>query len=209
MKPFAVVDIGTNSVRLGVVQPEGDLTYSILSLHKEVVRLGEGEFPRNRLTPEAIDRGVLVLQKFAEVARGFGVEDITVFATSALREADNQAEFLERAAADAGVEVHVISGAEEARLIYMGVVSGLDSGTQRVLVMDIGGGSTELALGDRSGPWLLESMKLGAIRLAGLFTHEKEGPISAPLYRRMQEHVRGVAVHSVQRARAGGFDAMY
>src|SRR5207253_5396255 len=87
MKPFAVVDIGTNSVRLGVVQPEADLGYSILSLHKEVVRLGEGEFARNRLTAEAIDRGVLVLQKFAEVARGFGVEEITVFATSALREA--------------------------------------------------------------------------------------------------------------------------
>src|SRR5687767_12373963 len=112
IKPFAVVDIGTNSIRLGVVQPEQDLSYTLLSLQKEVVRLGEGEYQSRRLTPEAIDRGVLVLSKFAEVARGFDVSDVTVLATSALREAENQAEFLERAAAEAGVEVHVIPGAE-------------------------------------------------------------------------------------------------
>lgn len=209
MKPFAVVDIGTNSIRLGVVQPEADHTYTILSQQKEVIRLGEGEFATNQLTQAAMDRGVLVLRKFADVARGYGVSDLTVLGTSALREAQNQAEFLERAEREAGVEVHVISGAEEARLIYLGVVSGVDLGGQRVLVMDIGGGSTELAVGDSSGSEVLESLKLGAIRVAGIFTEGETGPIEPQLYRRIQEYARGVAIHSIQRVKQAGFDVMY
>lgn len=209
MKPFAVIDIGTNSIRLGVVQPEVNHTYTILSQQKEVVRLGEGEFATNQLTPAAMDRGVLVLRRFADVARGYGVSDLTVLGTSALREAQNQSEFLERAEQEAGVEVHVISGAEEARLIYLGVVSGLDLGGQRALVMDIGGGSTELAVGDSSGSEVLESLKLGAIRVAGIFTEGETGPIEPQLFRRIQEYARGVAVHSVQRVKQAGFDVMY
>jgi exopolyphosphatase/guanosine-5'-triphosphate,3'-diphosphate pyrophosphatase len=209
MKPFAVVDIGTNSIRLGVVQPEPDHTYNILTQQKEVVRLGEGEFATNHLTPEAIERGVLVLRNFVEMARGYGVSDLTVLATSALREAENQAEFLQQAQAEAGVDVHVISGAEEARLIYLGVVSGIDLMNQRALVMDIGGGSTELAAGDGFNPDVLESMKLGAIRVSGIFTEGESGPIEPQLYRRIQEYARGVAVHSVSRVRQAGFDVMY
>ncbi|MCC2669909.1 MAG: Exopolyphosphatase [Armatimonadetes bacterium] len=208
--PFAVVDIGTNSIRLGVVQPEPDHTYTILSQQKEVVRLGEGEFATNHLTADAIARGVLVLRKFADVARGYGVSDITVLGTSALREAENQGEFLQQAEQDAGVEVQVISGAEEARLIYLGVLSGIDlHGAQLALVMDIGGGSTELAVGDSSGPEVLESMKLGAIRVSGIFTEGETGIIEPQLFRRIQEYARGVAVHPIQRVRQSGFDVMY
>lgn len=207
--PFAVVDIGTNSIRLGVVQPERDRSYQILQQQKEVIRLGEGEFASNRLTGEAIDRGILVLGKFAEIARGYGVADITVLGTAALREAANRQEFVDRARKEAGVEVHVISGAEEARLIYLGVLSGIDLESGRALVMDIGGGSTELTSGDNSGPDLLESVKLGAIRMAGIFTDGETGPIQPQLFRRMQEYVRGVAVHSVKRVRERGFDVMY
>lgn len=208
MKPFAVIDIGTNSIRLGVVQPEKDLAYSLLNQQKEVVRLGEGEYASNRLTHDAIDRGILVLSKFVEMARGYDVADITVLATSALREAENQSDFVERAREDLGVDVHVISGAEEARLILLGVLSGVDVGSQKALVMDIGGGSTELAVGDQTGPLLLESLKLGAIRVSGIFTEGETGAITPQLYRRMQEYVRGVAVHSVQRVREVGFQLM-
>jgi exopolyphosphatase/guanosine-5'-triphosphate,3'-diphosphate pyrophosphatase len=208
-RPFAVVDIGTNSVRLGVVQPEPEHAYAILAQHKEVVRLGEGEFASNELTEDAIDRALLVLRKFVEVARGFGAEEITVLGTAALREAENQGDFIERAREEFGVDVHVISGAEEARLIYLGVLSGVDVGEQRALVMDIGGGSTELAAGSNSGPDLLESMKLGAIRLAGIFTEGVTKPIEPQLYRRIESYVRGVAIHSVKRVRERGFDVMY
>ncbi len=209
MKPFAVIDIGTNSIRLGVVQPEDGLGYAVLTQQKEVVRLGEGEFASNRLTPAAMDRGIQVLTRFVQVARGFGADDVHVLATSAVREAANQSEFVERAREEAGVEVHVISGAEEARLIYLGVLSGLDLGPSRMLVIDIGGGSTELAAGDQSGPAVVESMKLGAIRLSGIFTEGKTGPIQPQLYHRIQEYVRGVSVHPVQRIREHGFDVMY
>ncbi len=209
MKPFGVVDIGTNSIRLGVVQPEPDFGYSLLSLQKEVVRLGEGEFATNRLTPEAMDRGILVLRKFVEVARGYGAEEMSVLGTSALREAENQSEFVSRARREAAVDVHVISGAEEARLIYLGVVSGLDLAGQRALVIDIGGGSTELAVGDQTGPELLESLKLGAIRVSGIFTEGETGPIHPQLYRRIQDYARGVAIHSVQRVRSHGYDVLY
>lgn len=209
MRPFGVVDIGTNSIRLGVVQPEPDFGYSLLSLQKEVVRLGEGEFATNRLTPEAMDRALLVLRHFAEVARGYGAEEITVLGTAALREAENQIDFVNRARREAEVDVSVVSGAEEARLIYLGVVSGLDLGSQRALVIDIGGGSTELAVGDQHGPELLESLKLGAIRVSGIFTEGETGPIHPQLYRRIQDYARGVAVHSVQRVKARGFDTLY
>ncbi|MFN3653130.1 MAG: HD domain-containing protein [Armatimonadota bacterium] len=207
--PFAVIDIGTNSIRLGVVQPEPDLTYNLLSTRKEVVRLGEGEFASNQLTQRAMERGLLVLSNFVEVARGFGVSEIAVFGTSALREAENQSEFVERAREELGIDVNVISGAEEARLIYLGVLSGVDIGAQQALVIDIGGGSTELAVGDNAGPVLLESTKLGAIRVAGIFTEGETGPIQPQLFRRIQEYVRGVAFHSVQRVRQQGFDLMY
>jgi exopolyphosphatase/guanosine-5'-triphosphate,3'-diphosphate pyrophosphatase len=209
MNPFAVIDIGTNSIRLGVVQPEPDYAYSLLSQQKEVVRLGEGEFASNRLTDAAMDRGILVLTKFAQMAAAFGATETIVLATSALREAHNQSDFVERAAEEAGVEVHVISGAEEARLIYLGVLSGIDLGSRRAVVMDIGGGSTELAVGDAHSADVLESMKLGAIRMAGIFTEGETGPITAQLYRRMQEYVRGVSVLSAQRVRERGFDVMY
>ncbi len=209
MSPFAVVDIGTNSIRLGVVKPEPDLSYSILALHKETIRLGEGEFASNRITPAAMDRGILVLTKFAQVARGFQVDDVVVIATAALREAENQAEFVERARDEAGVDVSIVSGAEEARLIFLGVASGLDLHQDRALVIDIGGGSTELSIGTGAGPELLESTKLGAIRVAGIFTEGELGPIQPQLYRRIMDYVRGVAIHSVQRAREHGFDAVF
>ncbi len=209
MKPFAVIDIGTNSVRLGVVQPDEDQTYQLLAQQKEVVRLGEGEYANNCLTDEAIERGIVVLAKFARIARSYGAEKIEALATSALREAENQQEFVERAREEADVEVRVISGAEEARLIFLGVASGIELGDQKLLDIDIGGGSTELAAGDRNGPAVLESTKLGAIRVAGIFTDGITGPISDQLYHRIQEYARGVAIRSVKRVQEYGWDLLY
>lgn len=209
MKPAAVIDMGTNSIRLGVVQPEADLSYQVLSQQKEMVRLGDGSFAANRLQPDAMDRAILVLRKFAESAAAYGADPPAIVATAALREAENQGEFLERVSTELGLEINVISGVEEARLICLGVLSGLQLDTGSVLVMDIGGGSTELAIGSARGPELLESLKLGAIRVAGIFTSGEEGPIQPQLYRRIQEYARAVAVRSVQRVREHGFDRMY
>src|SRR5579862_7105513 len=113
MKTLAALDIGTNSVRLEVVRVEDDHSLTTLSQQKETVRLGESEFHTSRLSDSAMARGVLVCARFADVARGFGVEEIVGVATSAVREAENQQEFIERVREEAGIEVSVISGPEE------------------------------------------------------------------------------------------------
>src|SRR5437870_128494 len=96
MNLIAAIDIGTNSIRLEVVRVEDDHSLTTLSQQKETVRLGEGEFQTSRMTAAAIERGALVCAKFADVARGFGAQEIIAFATSAVREAENQNDFIER-----------------------------------------------------------------------------------------------------------------
>jgi exopolyphosphatase/guanosine-5'-triphosphate,3'-diphosphate pyrophosphatase len=206
---LAALDIGTNSVRMSLVRlDEEHQTWDVLSQHKETVRLGQDEFAHNKLSDDAIERGVLVLKKFAEVARGRGAGEIVAIATAALREAENRAAFIERARAEADIEVQVVSGVEEARLIYLGVASGLELGSKKALFIDIGGGSTELILGTQTEHLLLESLKLGAIRLGGRFLTGVTGPVPSSLYDTMRQYVRAVAAHALRRVRAEGFDVV-
>lgn len=211
---IAAIDIGTNSIRLAVVRSEGGLQFTTLALHREVVRLGEGEFETNQMTPEAIARGTFVCAKFAQVARGFGAQEIVAFATSAVREAENREEFIRRVQEEADIEVRVISGVEEARLIWLGVSSGIDLGARKAVLIDIGGGSTEVIVGrasrfETAGSAadydVLESMKLGSIRMSNHFpTHED--PVSPEAYARMQEHVRAISTQVARKVRAANFD---
>ncbi len=195
---IACIDMGTNSVRLLLARVYPDLTYTILNRRKEVIRLGEGEFPSGRIQPEAMERAVLVLRQFVEMARASDAETITAVATSATREASNQAEFLHRIEQEAQLEVHVISGLEEARLIYLGVSRSLNLGNRRAVFIDIGGGSTEVITGDQSHYQHLDSLKLGAIRLTMMFLHEETGPVPPEKYALIQNYVRDTAVRSVQ-----------
>jgi len=202
---FAGIDIGTNSIRLAVVRVEEGQQLTTLAVHREVVRLGEGEFETNQMTPAAISRGALVCARFADVARGFGAEEIVVFATSAVREAENRDEFIERVRHEADIEVRVISGVEEARLIWLGVSSGHDLGEQQAVLIDIGGGSTEVIIGETAGYRLLDSMKLGAVRLSNHFFRD-DGPVSADAWAKVQRYVLGVASQTTRRVREQGFD---
>ena len=206
----AAIDIGTNSIRLAVVRVEDGQQLTMLAQHREMVRLGEGEFETNQMTPEAIERGAFVCAKFAEVARGFGAQEIVAFATSAVREAENRERFIERVQETAGIEVRVISGVEEARLIWLGVSSGIELGERRAVLIDIGGGSTETIVG-RAGGYeasnydVLESMKLGAIRMSNKFVMG-EGPVSSETYAQMQNYVRGVCAQVARKVHGVGFD---
>ncbi|HZO90926.1 MAG TPA: Ppx/GppA phosphatase family protein [Chthonomonadaceae bacterium] len=202
---LAAIDIGTNSIRLAVVRVEEDQRLTTLAQHREVVRLGEGEFETNQMTPDAIARGALVCAKFAEVARGFGAREIVALATSAVREADNREEFIERVRREAGIEVRVISGVEEARLIWLGVSSGMELGDRRAVLVDIGGGSTEIIVGDAAGYRMLESLRLGSIRLSNRFL-DFDGPVSSEVFARVQGYVMGVASQVIRRVKAQGFD---
>jgi len=198
----AFLDIGTNSVRMLLARIHPDHSYSILSQQKEVVRLGEGEFRDHHLQPNAMRRAALVCSKFAEMARALGAEEIVAVATSASREAANQQVFLRKLRREAEIDVRVISGREEARLIYLGVASGVNLGDRRALFIDIGGGSTEVIVGSQDQHEFLDSLKLGAIRLTTLFLPpETTSTVSPKQYQRVQQHVRTTAVRTLQQLR--------
>ncbi len=209
MRTIGAMDIGTNSIRMLVVRIEEGHDCSVLSTYKEVVRLGEGEFTHNKLTRPAMERGLLVVRKFADIARRWGAEKIIAVATSAVREAQNRGEFEERALSECGVDVRVVSGVEEARLIYLGVVSGVDIGSSRGMFIDIGGGTTELIIGDHRDYQFLDSLKLGAIRLANIFLAGETGPVSKRKYRQMLDYSRGVSNLAVRKVNEIGFDQAY
>ena len=169
---LAAVDIGTNSLHLVVARMMGRHRFEVLEREKEMVRLGSGGGDMKQLDAEAMDRGVAALARFREMAEAHGARLVAV-ATSAVREAENRATFLELARSGAGVNVEIISGVEEARLIHLGVLQAVQVFEQRLLLCDIGGGSTELLIGERGQTLAARSMKLGAIRLTERFFQAK------------------------------------
>ncbi len=198
----ALIDLGTNSVRLMVVRLNPNRSYTIINQHKVMVRLGEGEFTRGLLQKEAMDRTVLVLKRFVEMALNLGAKELWAVATSATRDALNRQEFTDRVKNEASLELKVISGLEEARLIYLGVSSGFHLGDKTAMFLDIGGGSTETILGNQFEYFSLDSMKLGAVRLKNMFfPEEEEGPVPMERYDLLQQHVRNSALRSIQRIR--------
>ena len=203
----AFLDVGTYSIRVLLVRFNPNQSYTILSELREPVRLGGGEFIRNELEPAAMDRAVLVCSRFAAMARKNGAQEIVAVATSATREAENQREFLQRLRDEAGLEVRVISGREEARLIYLGVSRGIHLDGKTGLFIDVGGGSTEISVGDERDFRYLDSLKLGTIRLAQMFQlDEPTKPISASHYGLVRNYVRGAAVRTTQQLKQHSFD---
>jgi exopolyphosphatase/guanosine-5'-triphosphate,3'-diphosphate pyrophosphatase len=170
-EPLAAIDIGTNSVH-GVVarmtSGETGPRFEILEREKELVRLGSSGGDMRELTPDAIDRAVAALTRFRQVAEVHGAP-ITAVATSAVREAENREVLIDRAWHEAGVHVEVISGVEEARLIHLGVLQAVAAYDKRLLLCDIGGGSTELLVGLRGDVLAARSLKLGHLRLTKRF----------------------------------------
>jgi exopolyphosphatase/guanosine-5'-triphosphate,3'-diphosphate pyrophosphatase len=184
------VDIGTNAVRLLVVRINPNFSFTVISQEKEVIRLGEDEFKDNLLKSEAMNRAIFVCGKFAELAKTYGATIIVAVGTSAIREARNQSEFLQKLFRETGLSVHVISGKEEARLIYLGVSNGVDIGEENAIFIDLGGGSTEIAIGDQYKLHYVHSLMVGAIRLTAHFIGEGwTGPISNQVYKQMKNHV--------------------
>ena len=166
--PVAAIDIGTNSFHLVVARPSGNNRFEILARDKEVVRLGSGSGDMKELHADAIERGVAALGRFRRIADTFGAE-VHAVATSAVREAENREDFLEAALTKANVRIEVISGVEEARLIHLGVLQAVPVFDRQVLVVDIGGGSTEFIVGRGGDMLAARSLKVGAIRLTERF----------------------------------------
>lgn len=204
----AFLDLGTNSVRLLVVRFQAGGAYSVLYQQKETVRLGEGEFRRGgRLQPAAMRRAGIVCARFVEVAKSQGATEIVAVATSATREARNRSQFTRYLLRKTGVDVHVISGPEEARLIYLGVVSGLSLDGKTGLFIDIGGGSTEFIVGTQTEHLFLDSVPMGAIRVAQrFFTPDDVGPVSPAKYARIRRFVSTNMVRTFQSLRKKKYD---
>jgi exopolyphosphatase/guanosine-5'-triphosphate,3'-diphosphate pyrophosphatase len=198
----AFIDIGTTSVRLLLVNINLDRTYTILKDEKEVVQLGEGVFVDQNLRQEAIERTTLVCMKFAEMARVHAAGEIYTVATSATREAKNKKELLDYLKQEAGLDVRIVSGLEEARLIYLGASRGINLGEAQGLFIDIGGGSTNLIIGNQSQYHYLDTFKLGAHRLTALFSIPDEtGTLPPARYALIQRHIRNATIRSLSTIR--------
>lgn len=169
MAKLAVIDIGTNSIHMVLAEILPDASYKILDRFKDMTRLGNGAFAAKRLSDEAIGRAVGVLKTLVTLARNKGFERIAAVATSAVREAKNGGDFVDLVEEQTGIKIRVISGIEEARLIFLGVRHSMSLSDKHTLVVDVGGGSVELIVGTRDGSQHAKSLKLGAIRLSDQF----------------------------------------
>ncbi len=165
---IAAIDIGTNSFHAVVAQANERGIFEIIASDKETVRLGESRGDMKFLTDAAMERGVDALKRFAAMA---ATSDAPIYccATSAVREAQNREVFISRVYDETGIEINVIEGTEEARLIYLGVLQALPVYDENALVIDIGGGSTETVIGKSGKVLRAVSEKLGAIRITRKF----------------------------------------
>jgi exopolyphosphatase / guanosine-5'-triphosphate,3'-diphosphate pyrophosphatase len=188
---LAAIDIGTNSIHMVVVKINPDLpAFNIVDAEKSTVRLGERCPQTGNLTAEAMARAIAALRRCLDMARAWHAEQVIAVATSATREAPNGKDFIREVETQLGLKIDLIAGQEEARRIYLGVLSGLEFHNQPHVIADIGGGSTELILGDGQDPRFLSSTKVGAVRLTNEFVHTD--PISNREYDRLKAYVRGM-----------------
>lgn len=177
---FAAIDLGSNSFHM-VIARVVDGAMQVLGRLKQRVHLADGLDAQNRLSDEAMERGLSCLALFAERLQGFSAANVTIVGTHTLRIATNAEEFLQRAAEVIPYPIEVISGNEEARLIFMGVEH-TQPEKGRKLVIDIGGGSTELVIGEDFEPQLVESRRMGCVSFANLYF--PKGEISPEHFRR-------------------------
>jgi exopolyphosphatase / guanosine-5'-triphosphate,3'-diphosphate pyrophosphatase len=170
-KILSAIDIGTNSFHLVIAKVDGKGSIKILTRDKEVVRLGKSSTDMKYISEDAMQRGISTLKRFKLICDSFK-SDIRAVATSATREALNKDEFINRAYEETGINVEVVSGFEEARLIYLGVLQALSVFNDRILLIDIGGGSTEFLIGEKGDVVYANSIKIGAVRLTEKFFPE-------------------------------------
>jgi exopolyphosphatase/guanosine-5'-triphosphate,3'-diphosphate pyrophosphatase len=201
---IAAIDIGTNSVHMIVVRVRADLSFEVVDREKVMVRLGAGGLDGKALTTEAMNAALQALSKFKRLAESHGVDEILAAATSATREARNGGEFLARIERETGIRPRVITGAEEARLIHQAAVYGVDVGSARAVVIDVGGGSTEITLGNATAIQAARSFKIGVIRLTERFVHSD--PLSGRDERKLVKHILSEIGRHCNQITTIGFD---
>jgi exopolyphosphatase/guanosine-5'-triphosphate,3'-diphosphate pyrophosphatase len=199
---LAAIDVGSNSVHMVVADVAPDGRIAVVDRVKEMLRLGRGAFTTGRLSAEAMELGVRAMQTFARLAKARRVERLRAVATSAVREADNGGAFVHRLRRETGLPVHVISGGEEAELIFRAArhALGLEGGPD--LLVDVGGGSVELVLVRDGKPLWLRSLPLGVTRLTERFL--AGDPPSGRRIKRLEKHLDRELGTLLATARYGG-----
>ncbi|MFN7919448.1 MAG: Ppx/GppA phosphatase family protein [Bryobacteraceae bacterium] len=201
MPRYAAFDIGSNSVRMLAADAIPGKTETLVA-EREVTRLGKSVYETGAISAEAMESVTAVLRRMAASAAKFDPAGVRAVATAAVRDASNQAEFLERASAAIGAPVEVISGQEEARLVHLGVESRWPHAGERVMIIDVGGGSGEIIVGENGRLREAFSKPVGAVRLAGVFLrHDPPEAIELLQMREFIDEKLGVAFKEV-----GGLD---
>ena len=175
---YGIVDLGTLSIRFDIYQLHGKAAPKLLRAHRDMLRLGESIYANGRIDEAAADRSCEQFRKIAALAKEYHTDEVVAVATSALRDALGGQALLERIRTETGIAVRIISGEEEARLTAQGVLANELRLPERLALVDIGGGSTEISLVFRGQIEQLRSLEIGAERLlqfayshGGEFTH--------------------------------------
>ena len=198
------IDVGTNSIHLLVVRFYKDSSGTPVFQDKETVRLGQSLYSTGEIDDETIRKSSIVVSRFAQISKDLGADKVVAFATCAAREAANREDLIRAISADSEVEVKVIPGTEEARLIALGVFG--DRGPEeRTLEMDIGGGSTEIIIRERGENLFLDSLSMGAVRYAYGLRIDNRAPVSEDDYNFMRRSVDISSYHAVNRIKNIGF----
>jgi exopolyphosphatase/guanosine-5'-triphosphate,3'-diphosphate pyrophosphatase len=193
---LAALDLGSNSFHLLVVQVVNGRV-QVLDKLKEMVRLAEGLDAHDDISEPVARRALECLERFGQRLRELPPRNVRVVGTNTLRRANNAQDFIRRAEAALGHAVEIISGREEARLIYLGVSNSLQDDHDRRLVIDIGGGSTELILGRRFQPEVMESLFMGCVGVSRSFF--ADGRIRATQFQQAVDHAR-LELEPIERA---------
>ena len=201
---LAAIDIGSNSLKLVVVQAENSDSFTVLAQEREVVRLGQETLVNGHINNAATLRATTCLKRFVSVAEANGAEKIAAIATATLREANNADEFIRTVEQETGLRIEVLSGLEEARLIGLAASQGCTEKGVTGLNIDIGGGSTELSIFRDGEPLKLLSLKLGAVGLTDRFiTSDPPAPNELDALRSM---IRRSLEPSARELREQGWD---
>jgi exopolyphosphatase/guanosine-5'-triphosphate,3'-diphosphate pyrophosphatase len=201
---IAAIDLGSNSIHMVVVEASVSGGFRVIGREKEMVRLGASTLARHQLSSAAMKRGLETLAKYKRLCETQGVDKLIAVATSAVREAGNGEDFLERVGRTIGFWPKAVSGEEEARLIYQAALHSIHLEGRRALVIDIGGGSVELALGEGKRLDVLASEKLGVLRMAQAFG--RSDPMSSKDEGALVEHVERHIRHHATRVRELEYD---
>lgn len=193
---LAALDVGTNSIRLIIAEASPDGSYRVIDDEKVIARLGQGLATTGRLDPERIEAAVQAIASLKGIGVGHGVERMPAVATAAVREAENGEEFVRLVRERAGVELEVVSAEDEARLSHRSVDNAFDIDQLNSVIVDIGGGSTEIVL--CVGPVIehVQSLKLGAVRLSEMFGTCEDADEE---FRRLLAHVRSTIRNEMDR----------